>query len=110
MNTSAYFDFDPPVITESSVPVAEYSTSVRNEGVDELLFFPNPADQRTSISSSEAPITMLFITGAGGRMVLIQAAHGIAVDADVQTLRAGAYFMEATLANGHVLRGRSIKN
>jgi hypothetical protein len=106
MNTSAYFDFDPPVITESSVPVAEYSTSVRNEGVDELLFFPNPADQRTSISSSEAPITMLFITGAGGRM----AAHGIAVDADVQTLRAGAYFVEATLANGHVLRGRSIKN
>jgi hypothetical protein len=91
------------------VLVAEYSTSVRNEGVDEL-FFPNPADQRTSISSSEAPITMLFITGAGGRMVLIQAAHGIAVDADVQTLRAGAYFVEATLANGHVLRGRSIKN
>jgi hypothetical protein len=108
MNTPAYFD--PPVIIETSTLVAEFSTGMRVADVDELLLFPDPADRRIRISSSEAPIAMLIISGADGRMVLIQAAHGIAADADVQTLRAGAYFVEATLTNGHVLRGRSIKN
>ncbi|MBL7946774.1 MAG: T9SS type A sorting domain-containing protein [Flavobacteriales bacterium] len=105
-----YFDFNEPVITEPSVLVAEFSTGVHDEDLLELDVFPNPTDQRIYISTNNAPIALLTITRTDGRIVLRQAADGALPEVDIQALIAGAYFVEASLANGQVLRGRFIKN
>lgn len=105
-----FFDFNEPVITEPSVLVAEFSTAILDESMLELRVFPNPTDQRIDISTNEALITTLTVTNTDGRMVLTRSSNSPTLKVDVHSLRAGAYFVEATLTNGKVLRGRFIKN
>ncbi|MBK8497771.1 MAG: T9SS type A sorting domain-containing protein [Flavobacteriales bacterium] len=80
------------------------------ERAGELLVFPNPANERISVTSIEGRMNALIITSADGRMVLAQASNGSSADLDVHALRAGAYFLEARLTSGRVLRSRFIKN
>ncbi|MGV3637932.1 MAG: DUF7619 domain-containing protein [Flavobacteriales bacterium] len=109
-SAAIFFDFNPPIITEPSVLVAEFSTGVRPDALHGLCVFPNPADQRITISTNEGRITTLTITNTDGRPVLTHAPYGTSPSMDTQALPAGAYFVKATLTNGKVLRGRFIKN
>ena len=45
-----YFDFNPPVITEPSVLVAELSTGVGSARIEPMFLRPNPATDRVYVS------------------------------------------------------------
>jgi uncharacterized repeat protein (TIGR01451 family) len=107
-----YFDFNPPVITEASVLIAEFSTGTQAEGPGEvgrqLTLFPNPAQGSVMIS---APSLMrsVQVFAADGREVVCRSVRSSNSTIDVTGLRAGSYYLFATLNNGSVVREQFIK-
>jgi hypothetical protein len=66
-----FFDFNPPVITEPSVLVAEFSTGV--SGVPEtaaaLSVYPNPAKDAVTVRVDSSALQRLVLTALDGRVV-----------------------------------------
>ncbi|MBK8497767.1 MAG: T9SS type A sorting domain-containing protein [Flavobacteriales bacterium] len=103
-----YFDFNPPVITEPSVLVAEFSTGVGEEGTTSLLLSPVPViDQLNVVSPIE--IRSVRIVAADGRDVTQRTVRSSTAAIDVSTLKAGAYLLIATMTNGNAVRERFLK-
>ncbi len=103
-----YFDFNPPVITEPSVLVAEFSTGIQVQGQEAMLLQPNPVSQVLSISASSA-ISSLRIISADGRSVHAQRVRATTAVVDVAALKAGAYLLIVELNDGTTARERFIK-
>jgi len=104
-----YFDYNPPIITEPSVLVAELSTGIQMQGQDAVLLQPNPVDQVLSISATSA-ISLLRIISADGREVHVQRVLATTAVVDVAALKAGAYLLIAELNDGRTARERFIKH
>jgi uncharacterized repeat protein (TIGR01451 family) len=104
-----YFDFNPPVITEPSVLVAEFSTGVLDVSTSSVRVHPNPASTSVRVVSSAQPLSSIRILGTDGRVVRMVPAIGMNADLDVSTLGIGAYIIEAASADGSVHRTRFIK-
>lgn len=108
-NTSnIYFDYNPPVITDPSVLVAEFSTGITEPGVASITITPNPADDRIAIHSSE-PLGQVELWGTDGRLLLTKAMNGTDMQIPVGTFAPGMYVMRSVTATGEVLRERFIK-
>ncbi|HRT52763.1 MAG TPA: T9SS type A sorting domain-containing protein, partial [Flavobacteriales bacterium] len=103
-----YFDFNPPVITEPSVLTAEFSTGVQEQGDQAVHLQPNPVSDVLGITSS-ANITSLRILAADGREVLAQSVRTATAEVNVAELKAGAYLLIATFADGTEAHERFIK-
>ena len=105
-----YFDFNPPVITEPSVLVAEYSTGVleRTNEQGQLHLLPNPATDHLRITS-EGTILNILVIAADGREVLRVSPNTQSSLIDVSGLSAGPYVVLSTLYDGTLQRGRFIK-
>ncbi|MFN8349848.1 MAG: T9SS type A sorting domain-containing protein [Flavobacteriales bacterium] len=103
-----YFDFNPPVITEPSVLVAEFSTGIQVQGQEAMLLQPNPVGQVLSISATST-LSSLRIISADGRAVHAQRVHATTAVVDVAALKAGAYLLIAELNDGTTARERFIK-
>ena len=88
-----FFDFNEPVITEPSVLVAEFSTSVPTPVMDQLTIFPVPAWDLLHIrglSIVDGPVRAEIRTN-DGRVCHSLVFHGDALD--VRFLPPGAYFL-----------------
>jgi hypothetical protein len=103
-----YFDYNPPVITEPSVLVAEFSTGVMQLERSDLVLAPVPAQDELIVTSGSA-IGVIRILGADGRVVLQASARSTQVRIDLAGLKAGAYVLLAELENGTTARERFIK-
>jgi uncharacterized repeat protein (TIGR01451 family) len=106
-----YFDFNPPVITEPSVLVAEFSTAIRTQdGATAMHVFPNPVDQVLSITMSNAasPYALEVLT-LDGRLVAAHRASGPSFNLNVGDLAAGSYCIHVFDADGGEHRGRFFK-
>ncbi|HRH37644.1 MAG TPA: T9SS type A sorting domain-containing protein [Flavobacteriales bacterium] len=103
-----FFDFNDPVITEPSVLTAEFSTGGAGDEASALSLSPVPVSDLLRITT-EGPIEMVVVLAADGREVMrrtVRAANG---SIDVSSLRAGSYFLLATMNNGSLVRERFIK-
>jgi hypothetical protein len=106
-----YFDYNPPVITEPSVLVAEFSTAIRTQdGATAMHVFPNPVDQVLSITMSNAasPYALEVLT-LDGRLVAAHRASGPSFNLNVGDLAAGSYCIHVFDADGGEHRGRFFK-
>ncbi len=104
-----YFDFNPPVITEPSVLVAEFSTSVTEQHGSGLMLAPVPVSDQLSISSARM-IERVSILATDGRMVKqanLRASNG---GIEVKELTSGAYLLIAEFTNGTTARERFVKH
>jgi uncharacterized repeat protein (TIGR01451 family) len=104
-----YFDFNPPIITEPSVLVAEFSTGVEQEERSALSLAPVPASDELILSSGVA-MANVRILGADGREVIRMAARSTHVRIELSGLKSGAYLLIAELENGNMARERFIKH
>jgi uncharacterized repeat protein (TIGR01451 family) len=108
-----YFDFNPPVITEPSVLVAEFSTGMQGpeQAEGQVLLLPNPAKDQLTVSTA-AGISMegIVILAADGREVVRTSVRGSTTTIDVSRLSAGSYFVIGMLSGGSVVHKRFIKH
>ncbi len=107
-----FFDFNPPVITEPSVLVAEFSTSIGQGSTTsprQLNLLPNPATDLLTVTSNTGIIS-IRIVAADGREVLRSNLRTSSARVDVNNLMSGAYLLIADLTNGTTARERFIKN
>ncbi|MBK8228276.1 MAG: hypothetical protein IPK70_14025 [Flavobacteriales bacterium] len=103
-----YFDFNPPVITEPSVLVAEFSTGVVEQKGSAIALAPVPASEELIVSSADV-LCLVRILSADGREVLRMNGRSTQVRIDLGALPCGAYLLEAGLKNNTVARERFIK-
>jgi uncharacterized repeat protein (TIGR01451 family) len=96
-----YFDFNPPVITEPSVLVAEFSTEVDGPVTQALHVSPNPANDQVRVVSAEQ-LVRITLTGTDGRILLEQPATRTTSIVHLDQLPAGAYVLSAFHHDGSV--------
>lgn len=104
-----FFDFNPPVITEPSVLVAEFSTGAQEEEQGHILVLPNPVSDHITVSA-EGMIEAIRIIAADGREALARSVRTSSANVDVLQLRAGAYLLIVTFTDGTEARERFIKH
>ena len=103
-----YFDFNPPVITEPSVLVAEFSTGVIGTDNAALELSPVPVSDRLNLTAT-TEIRSVRIIATDGREVGQRSIQATSGAIDVSMLRAGAYLLVATMSDGSAARKRFIK-
>ncbi len=97
-----FFDFNPPVITEPSVLVAEFSTGMEEMSTDHLQVYPVPARTQLNVHSSTL-LKRLSILTLDGRMVRDEPVIGHVASVDLQGLPSDAYLIRATDVDGNHL-------
>ncbi|MBK9148037.1 MAG: hypothetical protein IPM12_09520 [Flavobacteriales bacterium] len=103
-----YFDFNPPVITEPSVLVAEFSTGVAQQRSSAISLAPVPASDELIVTSGDA-MSNVLILAADGREVMRMSARSPHLRIDLNGLKSGAYLLIAELQHGTTARERFIK-
>ncbi len=95
-----YFDYNPPVITEPSVLVAEFSTGVSRVNTDLISAFPNPAEDRLWLMGASSATNGWSLTSADGR-VLITSRNAFPKDGlSLMGLAEGSYCLRVNTATG----------
>ena len=97
-----YFDFNPPIITEPSVLVAEFSTGVGDLADSPgMLLMPNPTDGMLVVHVEEEGVAgRLRLLSMDGRMMLDQRMNGHRTELDLTELGAAMYLLEWTDQQG----------
>jgi hypothetical protein len=103
-----YFDYNPPIITEPSVLVAEFSTGVGEQEGNTIALAPVPAKEDLMVSSAHV-LGLVRILSADGREVLRINERSTQLRVDLSALPGGVYVMEAVLHDGRMARERFIK-
>ncbi len=89
-----YFDFNPPVITEPSVLVAEFSTGVAELiGVPDMVLLPNPTDGMLTVCLRDDSFAggWLRVLAMDGRLVFEERVTSNKIDLDLSALASGPY-------------------
>ncbi len=95
-----YFDFNAPVVTNTTSNTIALSTGLRAVSQEPLAFrvYPNPANESVTISVDENMIgSKLSITDITGRRILISNIEHRISNVEVRELASGVYFV--TLEN-----------
>ncbi|MCB9183969.1 MAG: T9SS type A sorting domain-containing protein [Flavobacteriales bacterium] len=92
-----YFDFNPPVITEPSVLVAEFSTSINDITSPTLQISPNPAtDQVILRGISNESLSSIHVLAIDSRFIKAPLRwSGTAAQLDIRSLAPGTYLIRA---------------
>jgi uncharacterized repeat protein (TIGR01451 family) len=106
-----YFDYNPPIITEPSVLVAEFSTGINERGPELMSVRPNPTDGILEVrqSGENRSSGTLHVRSMDGRSVMEQRMSGPEVRMDVQGLANGVYLLELLNESGLRATERFIK-
>ena len=105
-----YFDFNPPVITEPSVLMAEFSTGINPVGnvTPGLHVSPNPTLGPVRIDGVGIQLGELRVMDLSGRQVLLTSTPQTVLDLDLSDVPAGAYVIESTSGTRTTQRTRLI--
>jgi hypothetical protein len=107
---SIYFDYNPPVITEPSVLVAEFSTALAEAVTERMQLSPNPARDVLFISLPGVRSASIQVHAADGRTVIEEQLQGQFVQLSTASLPGGSYSLLVRDTEGSVHRGRFIKH
>ncbi|MCB9183970.1 MAG: hypothetical protein H6591_08625 [Flavobacteriales bacterium] len=103
-----YFDFNPPVITEPSMVVAEFSTGVEELPSTIMRAWPVPTTGLVKVTSP-IPVQGLLLLAADGRSVAEYAVDAMSTTIDLQDLPSGVYLLMGSLSDRSVQRLHIIK-
>lgn len=106
-----YFDFNPPVITDPSVLVAEFSTGALETRMGSgLSVFPNPASDEVIIElSSNSGANVLRVLNMDGRVVDTRRISATRTVLDVSDLAIGVYVIEVHGPDGGSVQVRFVR-
>ncbi|MFN6177203.1 MAG: T9SS type A sorting domain-containing protein [Flavobacteriales bacterium] len=106
-----YFDFNPPIITEPSVLVAEFSTGIQEAAHTPSGIIPNPAADRIRMVDPlvAARARSWSIIAMDGRIVRSGKGPFPSEGIDVTSLRSGTYALQLQLGT-NVIHERFVKN
>ena len=99
-----FFDFNPAVITEPSVLVAEFSTGLAEAANDGILLQPNPADDLLGVCATSDAIDHVRILGLDGRILLRADVRAKNASINTGQLPSGAYLLVTSDMDGTVHR------
>ena len=103
-----YFDYNPPVITDPSVLVAEFSVGVSEQRASELFLFPNPVKDQLTLTSDRQMVGIKLLS-VDGHMVHQGPATGTQHVLNLGQLSAGTYIVDVSLEDGVHLRSYFVK-
>ncbi|MEZ4756887.1 MAG: hypothetical protein R2817_08680 [Flavobacteriales bacterium] len=95
-----YFDFNPPIITDPSVLVAEFSTGVEETGGADIRVYPNPNAGHMTVLSSAGPMEQLDLFASDGRLLRTFNPRNERMDLDLVELEPGHYLLRAWCSSG----------
>ena len=104
-----YFDFNPPVITEPSVLVAEFSTGVGEHQQGHIRLMPNPVNHELRINAN-SDIASLRIIATDGRELVTRSVRTANTSIAVDRIQAGAYLLVVTFTDGTTAHERFVKH
>lgn len=106
-----WFDFNEPVVTNTSELLVESSTSVADNENGELVLWPNPSEDllRVSINDTGLRLFQLDVLALDGRVVLRDGAFVLSEALDTRPLRRGAYLLRLQFPDGRVLQAPFVK-
>ena len=106
-----YFDFNPPVITDPSVLMVEFNTSVKTNGtVQNLWLMPNPTSGSLEVRVSNGNAAgLLQVVSVDGRVVLQRRMEGPRAVLDVSQLSRGLYTLNWHDVNGTITTQRFVR-
>ena len=93
-----YFDFNPPIITNTTSHVVDFSTHVSLNSAYPISIHPNPADDRIVVNAPSNEIASIRLIGTDGRSVRSFGKGQVSLD--LSHVRPGAYMVEIILRNG----------
>ncbi|MBK8497774.1 MAG: T9SS type A sorting domain-containing protein [Flavobacteriales bacterium] len=105
-----FFDFNPPVITDPSVLVAEFSTGVDGERANALIVAPNPTSGEVRITSTSGAIAQVTLFTLDGRMMMNAMPNASMATLSTERLPSGLYLLQVDHANGATSRTRLMKH
>ncbi len=103
-SASIYFDFNPPVITEPSVLVAEFSTGSDDRNTQKLRITPNPASDQLIVWHLTKNMISgnLRVIGVDGRAVVNTPITNDRMVLDLSTFSAGLYVLQVRDTDQHL--------
>ncbi|MBL7982017.1 MAG: DUF11 domain-containing protein [Flavobacteriales bacterium] len=106
-----FFDFNPPVITEPSVLVAEFSTGMGEASSAMIQLRPNPTDGVVVVQLDGAGYTggTLRVFAADGRVVTTQRIFGPVLELDLAGLSPGIFVIECEAIDGSRATARLVR-
>ena len=101
-----YFDFNPPVITEPSVLVAEFSTGVERPTSQNrsLIAYTSPDGSMLHLATPGTIQLQVMLRDMNGRIVLDQGLQHDAAVLNVSSITSGIYVAEVHTSDGALLR------
>jgi len=103
-----YFDFNPPIRTNTSELMAMEPMHVGGIASAALRLAPNPASGFLLIETPQVSLRSIELLDPLGRLVLRSTATSSAVRIDVSALPRGAYVVRAMDEQGRVMHGRCV--
>lgn len=103
-----YFDFNEPVITNTTENEYISPVSVEEWMNNSLIVYPNPAREILFIQNKNGNAAYR-ITDLSGKILLLQKSNGMNTQIDIQSLANGIYFLES-LNNGEKTTIKFIKH
>jgi uncharacterized repeat protein (TIGR01451 family) len=105
-SANIYFDFNPPIITEPSILMAEFSTGVAGSGTRDRPLIAIADLTRGTLLLSAPGHTLIdgLLRDMNGRIVLHQGLHSDPAVLNVSALASGAYVAEVHTTHGQLLR------
>lgn len=100
-----YFDFNPAVITNTTLNTFsdEYFTGIEETEGLTIGTFPNPVEDRLTVTLRGARVHQLSLIGLDGKTVLTQRPKGPQTTLSLDGFAEGLYLLRATDAQGHTL-------
>lgn len=101
-----YFDFNPPIRTNTSELVASISTGLLEAGDAGIALFPNPAHDRFTLRTTGAPLHHVRLLALDGREMQYHVLTGHRAEVNVDGLAQGTYLVQVTNTSGLVVTQR----
>lgn len=99
-----YFDFNPPVITNSTLNTIYDPASVNEISANDAFVFPNPASSSVEIKFSKETNAVYMLTDVTGKEVTSGKINGMTATIDVSKLTQGVYFLQLNNEEGRSVR------
>ncbi|MBL0343509.1 MAG: T9SS type A sorting domain-containing protein [Bacteroidetes bacterium] len=92
-NAAIYFDFNAPVITNTTLTTIVIPTDVIEIAEDLFSVYPNPSYEKLTIRSTSSGLHHLILTDVAGRIVYKKEFSGNEFNFNVSEFASGMYFL-----------------